>query len=145
MKGFLSSCNIFLSSPAFVIHGSDGGNQTKLHLAYHSMEHYSSVRSKDDPGDGPAHLFHRSKLLQKSSEKKTAADDNSTTEKKKTLQSVEKEIVKNNVGLQEPQEVHEKEDLEIVKTVEEKIAAIKLSTGYEVSFLILLRLHNFFS
>ena len=56
---------LFFFSPAFVINGNEGGCLIKLHLAYHSMEHYSSVRSKEDPGDGPAHLFHRSKLLQK--------------------------------------------------------------------------------
>ena len=29
-----------------------------LHLAYHNMEPYSSVRREDDPGTGPAYLHH---------------------------------------------------------------------------------------
>lgn len=63
-------------SPAFVINGEDKGCAIKLHLAYHSMEHYSSVRSKEDPGDGPAHMFHRSKLLQKKVESNTNGNSN---------------------------------------------------------------------
>jgi hypothetical protein len=36
----------------------DGGLQakTKLHLAYHSHEHYSSVRNIDGSNDGPANV-----------------------------------------------------------------------------------------
>jgi len=94
------------------------------------MEHYSSVRSKDDPGDGPAHLFHRSKLLHKSSGNGTT--DNNTKGKKKTPKSVEEEICKETADQQ--QVADKKEDIEIFKTIEEKIATIKTSTGYEVLF-----------
>jgi len=57
-----------LNSPTFCINGIDDNNHANakheivLHLAYHSMEHYSSVRRSDDSGSGPGYLYHHSTI-----------------------------------------------------------------------------------
>ncbi|XP_066934499.1 uncharacterized protein [Clytia hemisphaerica] len=75
-------------SPAFIINGSEGGCTIKVHLAYHTMEHYSSVRTAGDPGDGPAHMFHTTKLLTKQSNSEKPKE-----EKKKSATAREEERI----------------------------------------------------
>ena len=49
-----------LNNPTFIIEGNaTSGNKVVVHLAYHDYEHYSSVRSANDPCSGPGCLFHK--------------------------------------------------------------------------------------
>ena len=50
------------NSPTFIIDGGvnkEKPNTSQIHLAYHNMEHYSSLRRLNDPGTGPAINHHR--------------------------------------------------------------------------------------
>lgn len=56
-----------LNNPRWVIHGSEYSKTPEiieLHLAYHNGEHYSSVRSLSDPGDGPAWQYNKKNMTQ---------------------------------------------------------------------------------
>ena len=90
------------------------------------MEHYSSVRTKDDPGDGPAHMFHRSKLLQK-------PQDSKTSDKKK-----EKKAVNSDIPSDIPMDLKEEEKTKSEENQDrfsEKVEHIKMTTGFQVYFL----------
>ena len=49
-----------LNEPRWVISGSQYSRRGKvdLHLSYHNGDHYSSVRTVNDPDDGPAWPHH---------------------------------------------------------------------------------------
>ena len=53
----VTRCNICIHrsmSPRWYIRNFDGHGVCTLHLSYHDGKHYNSVRSKEDPCEGPA-------------------------------------------------------------------------------------------
>lgn len=113
------------NSPTFIVNGKDGGCLVKLHLAYHSMEHYSSIRTKDDPGDGPAHMFHRSKLLQK------PQSQSQPDEKLRKTNKLPKNTTNDFQKTEADSKINEKVMVDKHDDFDEKVNSIKTTTGFQ--------------
>lgn len=149
-------------SPTFCINGIEDNNHENakrgivLHLAYHSMEHYSSVRRSDDPGSGPGYLYHHitipkideinsnnlvnekniQKLKRKEKErekgKQSLVINSIVLDEKESIKKIEKEETIKEVEKKETIKGIEKDDKAIKKVDSEAIMKIQMETGYEV-------------
>ena len=101
------------NNPTFIIDGSHkSAEKIIIHLAYHDYEHYSSVRTCNDPGTGPGYTFHKEmdSIAIKNSNEEKLSKKVSNDNIKKSMQSVKEndeyitetvERIKNECGYQD--------------------------------------------
>jgi len=141
-----------LNSPTFCINGIDDTNHSNakreivLHLAYHSMEHYSSVRRSDDSGSGPGYLYHHNTIPKideiNSNDNVNEKNIQKLKRKGKEREKEKQSLVINSIVLDEKEHIMkiekeetiketEKDDEAIKKVDSEAIMKIQMETGYQ--------------
>ena len=105
-----------------------------LHLAYHNMEHYSSVRRDDDPGTGPAYLHHSNETDKNLTKESNATLNNGKMNQissKKQARLEKKKIRRNYKNTQ----IAAKENKSCVDNLNDKTDAIT-EIDYDIEFIL---------